>query len=203
MRLLRRLALACAFFACAAIAGIGQDPAKKDKAPDKVSYYKDVRPLFQQHCQGCHQPTKAQGGYVMTDFAELLKKTETGEIGVVPGQPEKSILYRQMVPQDGKPAAMPRGKDPLIGRDVMIVKRWIEQGALDDTPASAKLLAVDSDRPPVYELPPVVDGIAFSPDGQLLAVTGYHEILLHKADGTGLIARLVGVSERLQSPAFR
>src|SRR5438105_12352937 len=115
MKLPRCLALAGAFFTFAAILpALAQDAAKKDtKVPDKVSYYKDVRPLFQQHCQGCHQPAKAQGGYVMTDFAELLKKTETGEIGVVPGQPEKSILYRQMVPQDGKPPAMPRGKDPL------------------------------------------------------------------------------------------
>jgi WD40 repeat protein len=202
MRLLRRLAFASAFFAFAAIAAAGPDSAKKDKAPDKVSYYKDVRPLFQLHCQGCHQPAKAQGDYVMTDFAELFKKTEGGEIGVVPGQPEKSILYRQIVPHAGKPPAMPRGKDPLTARDVTIIKRWIEQGALDDTPASAKLLAVDAEHPPVYELPSVVDGLAFSPDGQLLAVTGYHEVLLYKGDGTGLVARLVGISERVQSLAF-
>src|SRR5207244_1993327 len=91
---------------------------------------------------------------------------------------------------------------PLIDRDVTIIKRWIDQGAIDDTPASAKLLAVDSDRPPVYELPPVVDGLAYSPNGDYLAVTGYHEVLLHKGDGTGLLHRLVGVSERLQSVAF-
>src|SRR5260221_8280214 len=72
MKLLRRLALAGTFLAYLAAACTGQDSGKKDKIPDKVSYYKDVRPLFQQHCQGCHQPAKAQGGYVMTDFAELL-----------------------------------------------------------------------------------------------------------------------------------
>src|SRR5208282_4611894 len=30
----------------------------------------------------------------------------------------------------------------------------------------------------------------------------YHEVLLHKADGSGLAARLVGISERVQSLAF-
>src|ERR1700694_3968827 len=124
MSVVRSFLYAGVWLVCTGLPLGAQTPAKKDVVADKVSYYKDVRPLFQQHCQGCHQPAKAQGGYVMTDFAELLKKTETGEIGVVPGQPEKSILYRQMVPQDGKPAAMPRGKDPLIGRDVEIVKRW-------------------------------------------------------------------------------
>ena len=200
MKLLRSLALVC--IAYNAMPLTAQEPAKKDKLPDKISYYKDVRPIFQMHCQGCHQPAKAQGDYVMTDYAALLKKTGTNEDGIVPGQPEKSMVYQQIVPQKGKPPAMPRGKDPLIDRDLTIIKRWIEQGAIDDTPASAKLLAVDSDRPPVYELPPVIDGLAYSPDGQFLAVTGYHEVLLHKGDGTGLVARLVGVSERLQSVAF-
>ena len=200
MKLLRSLALVC--IAYNAMPLTAQEPAKKDKLPDKISYYKDVRPIFQMHCQGCHQPAKAHGDYVMTDYAALLKKTGTNEDGIIPGQPEKSMVYQQIVPQKSKPPAMPRGKDPLIDRDVTIIRRWIEQGAIDDTPASAKLLAVDSDRPPVYELPPVIDGLAYSPDGQFLAVTGYHEVLLHKGDGTGLVARLVGVSERLQSVAF-
>src|ERR1700739_3356839 len=84
---------------------------KDDKLPETVSYYKDVRPILQQHCQGCHQPAKAQGGYVMTDYDGLIKKTDAGEIAVVPGQPDRSVLYRQIVPQAGKPPAMPRGKD--------------------------------------------------------------------------------------------
>ena len=183
---------------------LGQAPAKKDdKVPDQVSYYKDVRPIFQQHCQGCHQPAKAQGGYVMTGHADLLKKTDSDEPGVVPGQPDKSALYQQIIPHGGKPPQMPRGKDPLSSRDVAIVQKWIAQGAADDTPASAKAPAVDAEHPPVYSAPPVVTGVAFSPDGTLLAVTGYHEILLYKADGTGPpVARLVGLSERVESLSF-
>jgi WD40 repeat protein len=182
-----------------------QPPAgakKDDKVPDKVSYYKDVRPIFQQNCQGCHQPAKAQGGYVMTNFADLFKKSDKDAIGVVAGQPDKSALYQQIIPQGGKPPAMPRNKDPLTGHDVAVIKRWIEQGATDDTPASARLPDVDMDRPPVYALPPVINGLAFSPKGDYLAVSGYHETLVHKGDGSGLVARLVGLAERVQAIAF-
>jgi dipeptidyl aminopeptidase/acylaminoacyl peptidase len=183
-------------------AGVAGQAKKDDKVPDKVSYYKDVRPIFQQHCQGCHQPAKAQGGYVMTGYAELLQKTEHDLIGVVPGQPGKSELYRQIVAEGGKPAKMPRGKDPLSDREVKLIERWIAQGATDDTPASAKSALVDADHPPVYSAPPVINAVAYSPDGKTLAVSGYHEVLLWSADGTNLLGRLVGLSERVQSVVF-
>lgn len=179
-----------------------QDSGKKDaKEPEIVSYYKDVRPIFQQHCQGCHQPAKAQGGYVMTSHAELLKKGDHDEPGIISGQVDRSMLVKQIIPQAGKPPAMPRGKAPLLDREVAIIKKWIAQGAKDDTPASARGALIDMDHPPVYRRAPVITSLAYSPDGSLLAVAGYHEILLHKADG-GLVARLVGISERIQSLAF-
>src|SRR5262245_47065866 len=90
--------------------------AKQETTP--VSYYRQVRPLFQQHCQGCHQPAKPLGGFVMTEYQDLLKKGDQDEPGVVPGQPDKSYLVAQISPQDGKPAAMPKGKTPLLESDV-------------------------------------------------------------------------------------
>jgi len=189
-----------AFFApsilCAA-----DPPAEKPKEPTEVSYYRDVRRLFQQHCQGCHQPAKPLGGFVMTDYAALLKTGDHEQPGVVPGQPDKSFVFVQMTPQDGKKAAMPKNAEPLPPAEVEIVKKWIAEGAKDDTPSNVRD-PIDAEHPPVYESPPVVTSIEFSPDGTLLAVAGYHEVLLHKADGSGVVGRLVGLSERIQSLAF-
>lgn len=179
-----------------------QEAKKAAKEPEQVSYYRDILPILQQHCQGCHQPAKAEGGFLLTSYADLFKKGDHGQPGVVPGHPEQSYLVQQITPQEGKRPAMPRGKDPLTDHQVRLIVRWIAQGAKDDTPASAQGTVVDADHPPVYDLPPVLTALAYSPDSQLLAVSGYHEILLHRADGSGLVARLVGVSERIQSLAF-
>src|SRR5262249_54553978 len=73
--------------------------------------------------------------------------------------------------------------------------------AKDDSPMTTRQV-VDMDHPPVYHLPPVLSALAYSPDGKLLAVSGYHEVLVHNADGSGLVARLVGTSERIESVAF-
>ncbi|MBI5800871.1 MAG: DUF1553 domain-containing protein [Verrucomicrobia bacterium] len=173
---------------------------KKSAPPKKVSYYKDVRPVFQANCQGCHQPAKSKGGYVMTDFKLMLGAGESKEAAVIPKSPDKSHLVQLITPKDGK-AEMPEGRKPLHATEIETIRNWITQGALDDTPANARE-RYDMNHPPVYSLPPVITSLDYSPDGSLLAVAGFHEVLLHKADGSGLVARLVGLSERIESVKF-
>ena len=79
--------------------------------------------------------------------------------------------------------------------------RWIAEGAKDDSPVGS-VSGYTMDNPPTYAMPPVVTSMDFSPDGTSLAVTGFHEALIHKADGSGLLARLVGLSERIESVCF-
>ena len=170
--------------------------------PSKVSYYKDVRPIFQQHCNGCHQPAKPMGGYVMTTHADVFKAGDRGKPGVVAGKPEASYLVEQIKVHENGKAEMPRGRDPLNPILAKTLTDWVRQGAADDTPASAKAAVVDANNPPTYSAPPVVTSLAFAPDGKTLAVTGYHEVLLYDTAKFELKARLIGISERVQSVAY-
>src|SRR5262245_53382875 len=96
MPVARLLLFAGVLLALPAIAPAAEPEKKEPAGP--VSYYRDVRRLFQQHCQGCHQPAKPQGGYIMTSHADLLKAGDRGTPGVIPGQPDKSLLVEQIVP---------------------------------------------------------------------------------------------------------
>jgi WD40 repeat protein/mono/diheme cytochrome c family protein len=182
-----------------AIWGVASLARAADEKP--VSYYRDVRPILQTHCQGCHQPAKAAGGAIVTTYADLLKAGESELPGVTPGEVDDSNLLLQIVPEGDVPPKMPKGAPPLKDVQVELIRRWIAAGAPDDTPASAQPV-VDAEHPPKYEQQPVVTALEYSPDGTLLAVSGYHEVLLHKADGSELVARLVGLSERIESLAF-
>lgn len=175
-------------------------PAGKPAAPDAVSFYKQVRPIFQAHCQGCHQPAKAGGDYVMTTFERLIQGGESKEAAIVAKNPDDSYLIEQITPVDGK-AAMPFEKAPLTGVEIETVRKWIAQGAVDDTPVTARI-RYDQEHPPVYSRPPVITAMDISPDGSLLAVGGFHEVLLWKSDGSEMVARLVGLSERIESVRF-
>ncbi len=166
----------------------------------KVSYDKQVRPILQSHCQGCHQPAKAGGAYVMTSFDRMLKGGESGEPAIMPGKPAESHLLEVITPQGGK-VEMPQNKPPLAESEVALIGQWIAQGAKDDTPRNLGR-RYDAEHPPEYTRLPVIPALAFSPDGSMLAVAGFHEVLLWKADGTEPLGRLVGLSERVESLAF-
>lgn len=192
-----RAAAVVVFALAMSAAAYAQEPA----TADAVSYFRQVLPIFRaKNCTGCHQPAKRGGEYVMTDFAALLKGGESGSAAIVPGHPEKSYLVEQITPAGGK-AEMPKDAPPLTDAEIALVRKWIEQGAKDDTPSSNRP-QYDADHPPHYMAPPVLKSVAYSPAGDLLAVSGYHEVLLHKADGSGLVGRLVGQSERIESAAF-
>ena len=176
------------------------DPKPVPQQP--ISFYKQVRPVLQSKCQGCHQPAKSLGGYVMTDFTRLLAAGESGSKPIVAKKPAESELLRQIKPdaKTGK-ALMPKNADPLHESEIELISRWIAEGATDDTPANA-VVHFDAEHPPTYTRPPVITALDFSPDGTVLAVAGFHEVLLTDPNEGKLVGRLVGLSERVQSIRF-
>lgn len=175
---------------------------KKPGAPQgPVSFFKDIRPIIQQNCQGCHQPAKKLGGYLMVDYPSLFIKGDREKAQIIPNNPDKSQLLDILLPHGKEKPEMPKGKDPLNPEQIGLVRKWIQEGAKDDSPKSAQK-KVDPEHPPIYVRAPVITSMDYSPDGKYLAVAGYHEVLLHQADGGKLLARLIGLSERIEAVAF-
>jgi dipeptidyl aminopeptidase/acylaminoacyl peptidase len=172
-------------------AGFGQEP---------VSFHRDVRPLLQRSCQGCHQPARSKGKLDLTDFAGLMAGGRSGP-ALDAGEPDESFLVELVTSLDGEPPEMPEGGPALTEDERLLLVRWILDGAHDDSPAASGP-RFSPDRPPIYPRPPVITSLDYSPDGTLLAVSGHHEVLVHTSDGAELVTRLVGLSERIESIAF-
>ena len=167
-------------------------------ADPAISFTKDVYPILKAHCTGCHHPGKAKGQLDLSTFA-ALKKGANNATGFIAGDPAASLLVKMI---KGPEPEMPEDADPLKSEQVAIIEAWVKQGAIDDTPAGGLNGPRVPEKHPVYRHAPPVTDLKFSPDGALLAVTGYHEVILHKFDGSEIIARLLGGSPRLESLAF-
>lgn len=165
---------------------------------ESVSYFRDIWPILQRECQGCHQPAVREGKLDLTSYDAFRQGGEGGP-AFEPGYPDLSLVVAYLSGQ--LEPRMPQKRPPLAEEQIELFRRWIAAGAEDDTPAEFREF-VDLTEPPLYHLPPVTTALAYSPDGNLLAVSGYREVLLHRSDGSGLEARLLGLSSRIQSLVF-
>jgi WD40 repeat protein len=164
---------------------------------EPVSYHKQIWPIIQRSCQGCHQPAEANGDLIMVTF-EDFKRGGLDGTPFIPGKPDESLVIELI---SGEEPSMPKEGDLLTDEEVELFRRWIAEGAKDDTPTTDDD-SIGPDRPPVYTVPPVISAVAYSPDGKTLAVSGFREVLLHKSDGSELVSRLVGKSHRIQSIVY-
>src|SRR6266513_3710028 len=160
------------------------------------SYLRDVRPILDKNCTSCHQPASKQSDLDLTTYGRFQAGGTRGP-AFVPGSPEQSLVL-QFITAALQPS-MPFGQPPLAEGDVATIRELIKSGARDE---SLSVPASSESGPGVYHQPPVITALRFSPDGKTLAVNGNREVLLHHADGSGLIKRLPGKAERILSIAF-
>ncbi len=158
------------------------------------SFSRDVRPILQKRCAGCHQPASKASDLDLTTF-EAIKKG--GKIGpaFVAGKPDESSMIRYVT--GAEQPRMPLGQAELPAVEVAVLKEWILDGAKDDSTTEP-----ETRQTSVYLQPPVITALKFSPGGKEIAVSGNGEILVHTSDGGKLLQRLPGKAERILSLAF-
>lgn len=161
-----------------------------------VSYHKQIVPILKRSCQGCHHPGDPNADLIVTSYAELKRGGMAGE-AIIPGKPDESLIIELI---SGDPPAMPQNQEPLTTEEVALFKRWILEGAKDDTPEEAD--EMDGENYPIYTVPPVVSAMTYSPDGSMLAVSGVSEVLLYDTKNFEVKARLVGKARRIQSIVY-
>lgn len=198
-----------------AAAAKAQEKAKAPQAtasatggePGKISFIRDVAPILVENCIACHNPRKAESKYVMTSFAQLAKGGQQGEgMTLAAGKPDESYLV-ELIRPEGQPR-MPYKQDPLAAQKIATIERWVAQGAKYDggSPTEDWTILLRKTQnvaaPSTYPAAVPVTALEFTPDGEAIAASGYHEITYWKtADGT-LARRLGGLAERTYDVAY-
>ena len=96
---------------------------------DTAYFQTQVLPLLVSSCakSGCHDAASRKDGVIMTDYAQIMS---TGEVRA--GKPNSSELYEVIV-DTGKDRMPPAPASPLSADQKNLIKKWIEQGAKNNT----------------------------------------------------------------------
>jgi hypothetical protein len=119
------VALAAAAFTSCSLA------AASDSAP--VEFNRDIRPILAERCFTCHGPDKANRKTAMHFDTEegAFTPLANGGYAIVRGDPSKSVLYQRISSNDEAFRMPPAyfGLPRLPDREIVVIRRWIEQGA--------------------------------------------------------------------------
>lgn len=99
---------------------------------DPVSFECAVLPLLEQRCNDCHNSTKQSGGLDLSRHKTMLRGGNELGAAIIPRQPDESPLI-QVLSGTAEPA-MPENGKPLPKAEIDLLRRWISEGARDDTP---------------------------------------------------------------------
>ena len=86
-----------------------------------------VWPIFETHCASCHNPDRKRSGLDLAIRANLLSGGESRTPSIVPGNPEASPLYRQII--HAEDPHMPYKEDKLSEDQIASIREWITAGA--------------------------------------------------------------------------
>ena len=103
-----------------------------------ISLYQQILPVLERRCHACHQPVNAGGQLSLTSYSQLRKGGKSGPV-LVPGKPDDSLMVKMI---SGDPPRMPMSGGPLNRDEIQLIRSWISQGAIDDTPAGKESTAI-------------------------------------------------------------
>ena len=100
----------------------------------QVSYRMDIEPILNDKCIMCHTPPNGIGykatGLNMYSYESLINGTIYGPV-VLAGDSQRSIINKLVEGRSGKlRETMHKESKALSKEEVMLLKLWVDQGAL-------------------------------------------------------------------------
>lgn len=101
-------------------------------AAETVDFNRDIRPILADKCFLCHGPDAedVEGGLRIDDREVATEPADSGEIAIIPGDPEKSELIRRIITDD-EDLRMPPAetRKEVSAAELDLLRRWIADDA--------------------------------------------------------------------------
>jgi uncharacterized protein DUF1553/uncharacterized protein DUF1549/cytochrome c len=98
------------------------------EAQQALDFKRDIQPIFADRCYQCHSAKKASG-QLRLDAKTLAMKGGISGASIIPGNSKDSLLLKRLLGAGGDPR-MPMTGPPLTPRQINLIKKWIDNGAI-------------------------------------------------------------------------
>ena len=119
---------------------------------EEVKLNLGVRTILAHNCYKCHSADKTEGELRFDEKELVFQGGESGQI-IVPGDVNKSELFRRITLPAGHKEAMPGKGKPLSKQDIDLIAFWIEKGAPWPDQAATGIFPVAALEPRMPILP--------------------------------------------------
>ena len=94
-----------------------------------VNFRRHIQPLLQHNCVGCHDGKQMPG---LVDFLQRERVMSAGPHGlrVVPGDPDKSLIVKNLSLTHAPVKTMPPVGNRLTPVETRVLRKWIAEGAV-------------------------------------------------------------------------
>lgn len=169
------------------------------QSPPQPDFNRDILPIFQRECVGCHSSALKMGGLILESYQDLMKGGEQG-LPLVAGHADQSLLVR-MLEGTAEPRMPLNGQLPAA--QIQLVRAWIDASARPPaTPADADDAVPIPDIRPQVDVDPPLAALAFHPREKWLARGGFRQVEVLDLVENRTLHRLEGPRDLVRSLSF-
>ena len=164
-------------------------PCSGGVAAEPVDFVRDVLPILETYCIGCHTADDPAGGLSMQSHEDLLRGGSSG-VAVTAGSPASSRLL-SMISGTMEPIMPPDGEPGPNEEERAVLSAWIEQGATGpegDMPTKRALRVPEIT--PAAEIDSPITAVAVSSDGKFQAVARFESLRLRSAGDQSVLTQI-------------
>lgn len=96
---------------------------------EPLTFERDIRPILKKHCLECHGATDELQGKLDLRLKRLALKGGESGTALVPGKPQDSVFLQRI-----RSGEMPPGKVKVPENEIVILERWVAEGAATARP---------------------------------------------------------------------
>lgn len=98
------------------------------RGEEPISFSRQVKPILAKRCFACHGPDAQEAGLALDAFESATVELDSSLQAIVPHKASSSELIRRITSGD-ESERMPPDGEALSPEEILVLHRWIEQGA--------------------------------------------------------------------------